>query len=53
MPDEAVFYFDVLGFSTKDAGGGDAGVDALSALATILGSPSSERRSASGHIAMR
>jgi hypothetical protein len=37
MAREAVFYFDVLGFSHKARGAGDAAIDALTALAELLG----------------
>src|SRR5437762_249048 len=39
MPEEAVFYLDVLGFRSKAGGRADAAVDALTALAEILGTP--------------
>jgi hypothetical protein len=39
VADEIVFYFDVLGFRAKAAGRADAAIDALTALARILGTP--------------
>ena len=36
MPEEAVFYFDVLGFRSKAGGSADEAIDALTALADIL-----------------
>ncbi len=37
MAREVVFYFDILGFRTKSGGQADAAVDALTDLATLLG----------------
>jgi hypothetical protein len=37
--DEVVFYFDVLGFRARAAGDASAAVDALTALAAVLGAP--------------
>ena len=39
MNEEAVFYFDVLGFQARAAGSAASAIDALSALAQILGTP--------------
>ena len=39
MADDAILYFDVLGFRTKAAGSGASAVDALTALAQVVSGP--------------